>query len=233
MINLLIKAAHFKSNMIKGFMLFIIFVCSITFTAAQADASSLEERISRIASGSGKAPASSAETEDFTPARAKICFIGDSRVVDMSYVSEEFDYVCKATAEYDWLEGEGKAYIEEKLQDDSLNIVFAFGLNDLENADKYSAYYRDLKARYGDRKIWFLSVGPVIDGANEEGIFNKDIESFNEKISDSVPGDYIDMYSYLTDGDGFVTSDGLHYTKDTYKEVLQYILAVVTVGKTG
>ena len=59
-----------------------------------------------------------------------------------------------------------------------------------------------------------MSVNPC-DGKRNS--LNTEIDNFNTKLSTSE-FEYLDTASYLKT-DGFSTSDGVHYTKDTYIKI--------------
>ena len=57
---------------------------------------------------------------------------------------------------------------------------------------------------------------------------NSKISSFNSKLASSLPNgvEWIDTNSYLI-SNGFTTTDGLHYNKDTSYKIYNYIKSKV------
>ncbi len=58
---------------------------------------------------------------------------------------------------------------------------------------------------------------------------NEQIENFNAKLQAELDPriKWIDSYSYLTQT-GYSTSDGLHYDKNTYRNLYSYYMSVLT-----
>ena len=71
-------------------------------------------------------------------------------------------------------------------------------------------------------KVYFVSVNPT-DGNYE--YLNTNINNFNQSLKQGLISDikYIDSNSHLKSV-GFKTTDGLHYTNETYQEIYNYIV---------
>lgn len=124
--------------------------------------------------------------------------------------------IAKVSQGYKWLVEEAIPMVNEIKESHpeiaSWTIVSNLGVNDLYNIDKYLLEYQRI-SECGDRLI-LMSVNPC-DGKRNS--LNTEIDNFNTKLSTSE-FEYLDTASYLKT-DGFSTSDGVHYTKDTYIKI--------------
>lgn len=162
-------------------------------------------------------------------------FVGDFRTIGMSRVVDIKDYefitfIAQANGKYDWFLTEGLPKLEQRLNTTDLNynIVLNLGINDTHNGSKYAKLYNELELKYPNHNFIVVSVNPE----NEEKMIetgykfvgNKYIEEFNENLkkdlSNTIP--YIDTYTDLVNN-GFETKDGLHYTSETSKHILDII----------
>lgn len=162
-------------------------------------------------------------------------FIGDFRTIGMSRVVDIKDYefitfISQADGKYDWFLTEGLPKLEQRLNTTDLNynIVLNLGINDTHNGSKYAKLYNELELKYPNHNFIVVSVNPE----NEEKMIetgykfvgNKYIEEFNKNLkkdlSNTIP--YIDTYTDLVKN-GFETKDGLHYTSETSKHILDTI----------
>lgn len=122
----------------------------------------------------------------------------------------------------------------------NFNIIVNLGVNDLLNADKYSAKLNELASGEGawaNANVFFESVGAVKeDKARENGynVTNNDIAAFNSGIKTSLAQAvaYLDVTSdMLTSNNdlniGYVTSDGLHYTNATSLKLCQKTIEAI------
>ena len=162
-------------------------------------------------------------------------FVGDFRTIGMSRVVDIKNYefitfIAQANGKYDWFLTEGLPKLEQRLNTTDLNynIVLNLGINDTHNGSKYAKLYNELELKYPNHNFIVVSVNPE----NEEKMIetgykfvgNKYIEEFNENLkkdlSNTIP--YIDTYTDLINN-GFETKDGLHYTSETSKHILDII----------
>lgn len=147
-------------------------------------------------------------------------FVGDSRFVGMNNVCDvSYPMVAKVGKGYNWFISDGMDQIKQIKHDhpkDKWRIVCNLGVNDLGNIDKYIDLYTDLSKDY---KIFLVSVNPV---EGHVSVSNTSIDRFNEKLKQIDGITYIDTNKYLNDH-GFDTTDGLHYTKQTYQTIYNYI----------
>ena len=96
------------------------------------------------------------------------------------------------------------------------------GVNDLYRAESYISYINGKASSWASKgaHTYFVSVNPTEGSYNH---LNSDIDSFNQKLKSGLSNvSYIDTNSYLK-SNGFSTTDGLHYTSDTYNKIYSYI----------
>lgn len=97
------------------------------------------------------------------------------------------------------------------------------GVNDLYHPTSYINYINEKASTWKNNgaSIYFVSVNPT-DGSRSN--LNSDIQTFNNKLKKGLSQNvtYIDTNSYLTSS-GFTTADGLHYNKNTYIKIYNYI----------
>lgn len=69
--------------------------------------------------------------------------------------------------------------------------------------------------------LYFVSVNPT---SKSKEYMNEDIDNFNAKMRQGLSSKirYIDTNSYLK-ANGFSSSDGVHYSTNTYKDIYNYI----------
>lgn len=155
-------------------------------------------------------------------------FVGDSRTVQLqlSVGSTDKAYIAKV--------GEGYAYFRDvaipaipKVAGYNTSMIINFGVNDLRNASKYVKLvnsYIDTWENAGVT-VYYASVTPVGAGAS---VSNEQIEAFNTTLREGLDSrvHWIDSYSYLQQV-GFSSNDGLHYSKETYKNIYGYYMSVI------
>ena len=156
--------------------------------------------------------------ESYTEDCWDIIFFGDSRVVGMAQNTGGYHYVGKVSMGYSWMCGEGLELLKGKMEEyPEADVVFGFGVNDLDNIGAYIGFYQQMIDAYPDRRLWLLSVNPVneqIERANGYTVTNASICAFNEQLKEALPERYLDCYSYLMEY-GFNTADGVHYDSTT------------------
>lgn len=155
----------------------------------------------------------------------KVIFVGDSRTVGMHTAVGDQDgdvWSAQVSQGYAWMESTGIPAIESEITDGSA-VVILLGVNDLGNVNNYISYLNTHAPSWKAKgaKVYFVSVNPTANGAS---VTNAQIESFNTKIRNATQTivSYIDTYSYLQEN-GYDTTDGIHYTTDTYKKIYNYI----------
>lgn len=160
-----------------------------------------------------------------------IIYAGGSRTVGMKNAvgaSTTIRFYAKENAGINWLSesnGAGDQVIKALGSASNAVVVFNFGIDDLNNIDKYIEYYTSFLSNTSSKNIWFMSVNPVNERMRVYPL-NRDVEEFNAKLKSFAGDRYIDTYTYLT-GIGFNTSDGLLYDNDTYVKIHEYVVSKV------
>ena len=174
-------------------------------------------------------------------------YVGDSRTEGMKSNQDiqnglgdcEF-FVCKSGSNLTWLKNDAIAQIQDIISKNNFekwNIVLMMGVNDC-STDKIYDKYKDLytKQKSGDWKdynVYITSINPVDeDKCKNSGydINNKNIEKFNEAISNISGTKYIDTYKLKNQLD--YSDDGLHYTDETNKKVYDEVRNNITDSKS-
>lgn len=147
-------------------------------------------------------------------------------------------------------EGEKKLWRMLNTKKGKTAIVFNLGVNSLSGssyvAKEYIEYMNELAVKLKKKNVdlYYMSVNPLNSEQfawykeNHETDYRKKYESvireFNQKIKSGLAKSYtyIDTYSYLMKY-GYVTArfygstrsdDGIHYTAQTYKRILNYVI---------
>lgn len=145
-------------------------------------------------------------------------FIGDSRIVGMS-MYEGMEYFAEVACGLDYFYENYDAITAYR----DYNIVFCLGVNDLYRVDDYINMYQTLPEEFVAQNHIIVTAVTPCDGDYE--YLNADITWFNENIAANLPDgfEYMDLYAYL-EGIGFSTTDGLHYTGETYSNIYNAIV---------
>lgn len=154
---------------------------------------------------------------------SSLIFVGDSRTVGMkSAVNSNDTWSCQSSMGLSWMKSTGIPNITSNLTNDSALIIL-MGVNDLYNANAYVSYINSNVDSWtaSGAKVYFVSVNPTEDSANAP---NSDIKEFNNKLKSNLSSKvkFINTYNYL-ESNGYSTTDGIHYTTDTYKKIYNYI----------
>ena len=153
---------------------------------------------------------------------SRIIFYGDSRVVGMGMSCSGNAYVGEVSMGYDWMTGSGLSGLYGEMgADPNADVVFCFGVNDVGNVDAYAAWFNSFAEQNPDRRMWFMSVNPIDDGAAAaNGYFARNgmVTDFNARLSAAVGDRYLDVYSVLV-SNGFYAPDGVHYDGSTYSAI--------------
>lgn len=166
------------------------------------------------------------KTDTSTNNYSSFVLVGDSR-----FVGQESSGFKNSKTTYIASVGKGLTYMksneEAMKKKDSKNTAYVInmGVNDLYNANSYVEYINKIAKNYkGD--IYYLSVNPVEESKaanNGYSIKNSDIEKFNSILKSGLKNvTYLDSYNYLKNN-GFSTTDGIHYDKNTYQKIYNYI----------
>lgn len=153
---------------------------------------------------------------------SNLVFIGDSRTVGMqTAVGGSDTWSGKVSAGLDWMKSSGVPNAEGSIKNGSA-VIILMGVNDLYRPDSYISYINQKAGEWSSKgaTTYFVSVNPT-EGSYSH--LNSDINSFNQKLQSGLSNvRYIDTNSYLQQN-GFSTTDGLHYTSDTYQKIYNYI----------
>lgn len=177
---------------------------------------------------------------------SKLIIVGDSRmqlINDDKEIVKPFnmEFVAKGGTKIDWLENTALPRVQRILDKNEFNyyVLVNMGVNDLDNknydgneiAKDYFDIYEALARKYKEINIYILSVNPIEEKTinnyfNGNNRTNKKIKLFNKSIQDKLKENdlnnmyYCDSYNVLN----FKTLDGLHYTQDTNKKIINYIV---------
>ena len=174
---------------------------------------------------------------------SKYIFVGDSRTVGIySYRSNNYStanyssggahelgndvYIAETSQGLSWLKSTGMPAAKKYFSNTSA-VIILLGVNDTYNSSGYIDY---LKSNYSSWKstgvkVYFSAVGPCNGNYSSN---NSGIVSFNSNVKANLPSGvtWIDTYGYLN-SNGFKTTDGLHYDKDTSEKIYNYIKSKV------
>ncbi|MBQ3795556.1 MAG: SH3 domain-containing protein [Butyrivibrio sp.] len=155
-------------------------------------------------------------------------FVGDSRTVQlqMAVGSTDKAYIAKVGEGYNYFRDVALPAIP-KYAGQGTTMIINFGVNDLSNAKKYVKLVNSNIEAWTNAGItvYYSAVTPVGAGAT---VSNAQIEAFNATLQEGLDErvKWIDSYTYLLQT-GFSSSDGLHYSKDTYRNLYSYYVGVV------
>ena len=202
--------------------------------AEEAYAQSLEQAEAEAAASAALAEADSDETSSRVSvsegAYSEFLFVGDSRTVGMQmYCEVEIDAIAKSGMGLDWMETQLDTIYATR----GKNIIFNMGVNDMKKINSYIEFYNNLPEDFlAGNKIIIMTVNPADESLTvAHGYYctNEQITNFNAAIAAGVRDDIaiLDSYSYLMTN-GFGTSDGVHYDRDTYNVIYRFVVDSVT-----
>ncbi|MCR5669715.1 MAG: SH3 domain-containing protein [Butyrivibrio sp.] len=155
-------------------------------------------------------------------------FVGDSRTVQLKMAVGTSDkaYIAQVGEGYSYFKNTAVPAISS-YAGKGTTMIINFGVNDLGNASKYIKLVNNNIDTWTNAGItvYYAAVTPVGDCAS---VSNDQIESFNAKLKAELDPrvNWLDGYSYLSEA-GFSTGDGLHYNKDTYKNLYSYYMSAI------
>lgn len=176
----------------------------------------------------------------------KIIVVGDSRmelIDDNKEIEKPFnmEFVAKSSTHLDWFEDTAVKKVE-KIIDDAFkyNVVINMGVNDLnwlkkdyneeDLADDYFNAYKKLINEYPNVNFYLLSVNPLDEKVIKKKIIdnkrsNKSIKKYNNYLKEKIDDSEFDNLYYCDSNNDlkFDTYDGLHYTRDTNRDIINYI----------
>ena len=189
------------------------------------------------------------EEEEKSNIGTKTIYIGDSRTIGMcaavtgSYNNCTFNgtpykysntdiFIAKGSMGYTWFNDEAVPAVNKLLASDpntTYNIVSYMGVNWLlSDISKYEAKYAELaKGAWKKHNIILVSVNPVDEAKeaqNKYYVKQKNIIEFNNRLKAVATPlsnvSYCDTYNKIINN--FGTSDGLHYTTATSKDIYNH-----------
>lgn len=174
---------------------------------------------------------------------SKYVFIGDSRTVQMyAYLNNNWNganysdggvhtvgndiYVAQGSMGLNWMKTTGISAAKNYFQSGTA-VIILMGVNDLYNADSYVSYINGNLNSWTSKgsKVYFVSVNPCSGNYSH---LNSKIVAFNSTVKSGLDSKvkWIDTYSHLSSV-GYKSKDGLHYDKDTYKKIYDYVKSKV------
>lgn len=159
---------------------------------------------------------------------SNIIVLGDSRTVGMDIsVNSNVTFIGKVSSGYKWMTSTAIPQAETQMNDNTI-CIFNFGVNDIDNVNRYISALNDFKSRHPNNIICFMTVNPVDEQKERQNgysVSNSSIANFNAKMKQGLSNDIIviDSYQHLIDN-GFSTVDGIHYTTSTYNDIYNYML---------
>ena len=169
----------------------------------------------------------------------QIVFIGDSRTVGMkSAIGNDGNvWSAKVGMGYSWMKSTGVPQVEANINANT-DVVILMGVNDVRSLSytkKYVSYLNDKAAAWTalGANVYYVSVNPMaFETSSYPGITNSLIESWNSRMKQGLSANiaYIDTYSKVV---GQVSSsDGIHYSKSSYKTIYSLINQGIIEDKT-
>lgn len=154
-----------------------------------------------------------------------VIIIGDSRTVQMHEAvgSTGVTFIAEGGKGYDWMVSDGIPRAD-KLVTKGSKVVFALGVNDVRNINKYLATMNTWTYNWTARgaQVYVTTVNPVWDNiyVTEGGV-----QSFNQQLILGVPGaKIIDTHTFLKTA-GYKMVDDFHYDVPTNTKVYLYIMS--------
>lgn len=150
-------------------------------------------------------------------------FIGDSRTVGLMSSQEKRHgelsdgYICEIGVGYNWLREASK---DIKPAAQGTPLIINLGVNDLGNCGKYVEYLNEKAPEWEEMgfMLFFMTVNPV--GPECATVSQTEVDSFNTRMCKSLSPEWnvINTADSLK-SKGFSSSDGLHYSSDTYHNI--------------
>ena len=176
--------------------------------------------------------------------KSKVIVVGDSR---MEFIADDkdivipfnFEFVAKSGMKIDWFRKTAILKVKSILKNKEYKyyVIVNMGVNDLntnykgdEISKDYFKLYQKLAKDYPNIDVYIMSVNPIYeDKLNKSEVSNKrtvnKIKLFNNNILNELEHSNLDNLYYCDSYNNlhFESEDGLHYTRDTNKEIINYI----------
>lgn len=236
-----LKFKKFKFNKANILVLIVFFISAfsiLTVTAKQEDEVLKDDSLKELKN-------EYFSYQDNNNLYNKIIVVGDSR---MSLIESNKDimkpfnmmFVAKSGMTIEWFKDVALGRVDNILKNKDYNyhVVINMGVNDLNSdddtldiANNYFKLYKKFAKEYPDVELYLLSVNPI----NEEKIqkFEKKnkrttskVKLFNNTIQRDLKNTNLDNMHYCDSYNdmNFETKDGLHYTEDTNRKIINYIV---------
>lgn len=206
--------------------------------SCQISAQENENKIStEISSIESEDKVSTEVSETNNKEKSGIIFMGDSRTnglkIYVSLPSTDKVYAKDGGTKKDFLNhsSQVKSLLNSN-PDNSYNIVLNYGVNDL-GSDYCTLYKNFSDSISSDNNIIIVSVNPVNDSKSRY-VRNASIVNFNNKLKNCVSNmsnaTYCDVYNKATINkwvESYVSSDGIHYTREGYKFIYSNIKSCI------
>lgn len=182
----------------------------------------------------------------------KNIIIGDSRTVGMcasitgdwtncqfsnggAFVNGNDIYIAQGSMGYSWFNSTAVSAVNNIISSNpnvKFNIYSLMGVNFLlSDIDKYIPTYNNLASgSWSNHNLILVSVNPVdeeVEAQHGYSTKNSNIITFNNKLKNGISGvaniKYCDTYNAIINNLG--TSDGLHYTSSTYKDIYNNMIS--------
>lgn len=190
-----------------------------------------------------------------------VIFLGDSRTVGLkaAFLTKDVDeayltdnnvyFVADTGVGLEWMKSTGIPKVNEILaaSDSTYTIIINLGVNDLANSKDYVEQINTLAAGdWSSHNVVYQSIGAVDESkARDNGysVTNKDIDTFNTYLASQLSQkvNYVDVTTEMKNsandglGDSYSSTDGVHYSNDTYlslcDKVLQKSVAIKQPGQ--
>lgn len=178
-----------------------------------------------------------------------LIIVGDSRTVALKeiYPGTDITFIARGGKGLYWMKKEGEPELMQaltKYEPEETAVIFALGVNDLWNANKYVSYLNRLSKKLKGCDLYFLSVNPMNNRVRRHPRKNEEkIRAFNRKMQKKLKMQYIDTYTYLMkngystytqnkipveDGAWGGVDDGLHYGFRTCKRIFNLCLQAMS-----
>ena len=154
----------------------------------------------------------------------QILFIGDSRTLDMMKVADNGNciWIHQVGAGYQWMTQQAFPRADSHITKGTA-VVIAMGVNDPHNLSSYIQAINSQSGIWEERgaMVYYSAVGPV---SSDPYVTNAEIMNFNTSMYQNLNIRFLDSYNHLV-GNGFETTDGIHYTEASSKSMFDFILS--------
>ena len=160
---------------------------------------------------------------------AQMCFIGDKRFESMNdAITTDAMFVTDKDAGLSWLSADGLEALNNADRD---IYIFALGLNDTNHVDGYIEAMNNFASEHQDKFFIFTTI-PKIDESKYKDTTNQEIEKFNEAMISGLNEQWqiVDFSKYVEEN-GYITEDGVNYTRDDCLKAFAWLVDAVKMQK--